>query len=85
MHNKSISWNQKVADCPLQTYLLEEPNQCQTNQIHLILLKRAKVIFKKVKRSDSIKDKYCKDNGIKLIRIPYTKIKDIGMILKEKI
>ena len=28
--------------------------------------------FKKVKENDSIKNKYCKNNNIKLIRIPYT-------------
>ena len=32
-------------------------------------------------RRDSIKNKYCKDNNIKLIRIPYTKFKKIKEIL----
>lgn len=28
--------------------------------------------FERTRRSDAIKDKYCQDNGIQLIRIPYT-------------
>jgi very-short-patch-repair endonuclease len=30
-------------------------------------------IFEKVQRRDAIKTKYCQDNGIKLLRIPYTR------------
>ena len=32
-----------------------------------------------------IKDEYCKEKGIELIRIPYTKKTKIPQILKEKI
>ena len=38
-----------------------------------------------LKNHDTIKDKYAIDNGIKLLRIPYTKIKSIDNILKEEI
>ena len=34
---------------------------------------------------DKIKDKYCEDNNIKLIRIPYWKFDDIQTILKDAI
>ena len=39
-------------------------------------------MFKKVKDHDKIKDRYCKKNGIKLLRIPYTRNKDIPTILE---
>ena len=41
--------------------------------------------FKKQKLRDSIKTKYCEDNGIKLIRIPYTDLDKIEEILKTEI
>jgi uridylate kinase len=41
--------------------------------------------LKKQKIKDSIKTKYCKDNNIKLIRIPYTEFKNIENILKKEI
>lgn len=37
------------------------------------------------KERDSIKSKYCLDNGIKLIRIPYYKLKDIDSILSKEL
>lgn len=37
--------------------------------------------FKRTKINDEIKSKYCSDNNIKLIRIPYTKLKNIEKIL----
>ena len=39
--------------------------------------------FKKLKLHDSFKDNYCKDNNIKLVRIPYTDIDNINEILKS--
>lgn len=39
--------------------------------------------FKKVKKRDAIKDQYCKDHGIKLIRIPYTDFDRIEEILEK--
>src|SRR5258708_7205594 len=38
--------------------------------------------FKKTKKNDKIKTKYCKDNDIKLIRIPYWNFDNIENILK---
>ena len=38
-----------------------------------------------VKKHDEIKNKYCHDNGIYLIRIPYTKINKIDEILKNEL
>lgn len=35
--------------------------------------------------NDTIKTLYCKNNSIKLIRIPYTDIKNIENILIEKL
>lgn len=41
--------------------------------------------FELVKKRDEIKNNYCKNNNIKLIRIPYNKIDNIHNILKEHI
>lgn len=41
--------------------------------------------LEKVKSHDLIKEQYCKDNGINLIRIPYTKINHISSILDEQL
>jgi len=41
--------------------------------------------FIKLQYNDKLKDDYCKLNGIKLIRIPYTSIKDIKLILDREI
>ena len=41
--------------------------------------------FKKVQKRDKIKTKYCKDNGIKLIRIPYWDYDNIEIILKKEL
>ena len=38
--------------------------------------------FKQQKNNDYIKNLYCKDNNINLVRIPYTKIENINEILK---
>mgnify|MGYP003516976219 CR=1 FL=1 len=40
--------------------------------------------FEETKIRDGIKNDYCKNNNIKLIRIPYTKLKNIENILKEE-
>ena len=39
--------------------------------------------FEQTKRHDKIKNKYCHDNSITLIRIPYTKFKNIEHILRN--
>lgn len=39
------------------------------------------VTLEEVKKKDQIKNAFCEDNNIKLIRIPYTKIKEIEEIL----
>ena len=42
--------------------------------------------YKKTQIKDEIKNKYCKDNGIKMIRIPYTiKFDDILPLLKNEL
>ena len=41
--------------------------------------------FKQQQINDDIKNKYCVSNNIKLIRIPYFKIKDITIILDEEL
>lgn len=40
------------------------------------------VKFKKVQERDEIKNNYCKDNNIKLVRIPYTNLNNIESILE---
>jgi len=47
-----------------------------------ISLKNANENFKKLIINDNIKNKYCKDNNIKLIRLSYLKLKYIVEILK---
>ena len=39
----------------------------------------------KGKCKDDIKNKYCKDNGINLLRISYKDMKNINEIIKQKI
>lgn len=41
--------------------------------------------FKEIQERDAIKNKYCKDNNIKLLRIPYTEFDNIEKILLEKL
>ena len=41
--------------------------------------------FKERKRRDELKNKYCKENDIKLIRIPYNSFKDIKSILLKNL
>lgn len=41
--------------------------------------------FETVKKHDEIKNKYCHENGIHLIRIPYTKANKIDEILKNEL
>lgn len=41
--------------------------------------------YEDVKRRDSIKTKYCKDNNINLLRIPYTEFDNIEKILSENL
>lgn len=41
--------------------------------------------FKLIKKHDKIKTKYCKDNNIKLIRIPYWEFDNVEKILKENL
>ncbi len=41
--------------------------------------------FKRTQSHDKLKNKYCQDNNIKLIRIPYYRYKDIEIILKNYI
>ena len=41
--------------------------------------------LEKTKMHDEIKEQYCKDNGLNLIRIPYTKINHINSILDEQL
>lgn len=45
----------------------------------------ANEIFKATKRRDNIKNIYCENNGIKLIRIPYTKFDNIHEILNNEL
>ena len=42
-------------------------------------------VLKKVKINDQIKNKYCKDNNINLLRISYLNLKNIEEILSEEI
>ena len=39
--------------------------------------------FNLIKKRDEIKNNYCKNNNIKLIRIPYSKSNEITSILEE--
>ena len=48
-----------------------------------ISLEKAKEIFERTKKHDTIKNNYCKENNIQLIRIPYWNKNLIKEILKE--
>jgi hypothetical protein len=52
---------------------------------HLIGIELSTEKFNKIKTRDKIKNKYAKDNNIRLIRIPYTKFDKIEEILKNEI
>ena len=39
--------------------------------------------FWAVQKRDAIKDQFCRENGIEVIRIPYTQLGDIPAILHE--
>ena len=41
-----------------------------------------KKAFKYTKTNDKIKNRYCVENKINLLRIPYTKLKEVELILK---
>lgn len=43
-----------------------------------------KNMFELIKKHDTIKEDWCKENGIKLIVIPYTKFKEIEEIIKKR-
>ncbi|MFH0334633.1 PDDEXK family nuclease [Clostridium perfringens] len=45
---------------------------------------RGNNIFKDTQKRDKIKNKYCKDNGINLLRIPYWELESIEDILDEE-
>lgn len=45
--------------------------------------KKDKEDLKNIKRRDKIKDDYCLRNNLKLVRIPYFKMKNIEEIIKE--
>ena len=48
-------------------------------------LQETKDNFQLTNRHDKIKTQYCIDNNIKLLRIPYTELKNITTILKENL
>lgn len=73
---------------PEQNILIEydgkqhfEPRKFSSN----VSDKKAEEVFNNIKRRDQIKNKYAKDNGIKLIRIPYYDFDRIEEILKDAI
>lgn len=39
--------------------------------------------FEKIQKRDAIKTKYCADNGIKLLRIPYTERANIDKVISD--
>ncbi len=43
------------------------------------------LIYKKIKHNDQIKNEYCKNNNIQLIRIPYWEFKNIEKILSKEL
>jgi hypothetical protein len=48
-------------------------------------VEKAKIRLKYLQDNDQIKNQYCLDNNIKLIRIPYWKVKEINSILSSEI
>ena len=61
-------------------YLLERLQNHQSVKEYIALEK-----FNLIKKHDNIKTQYCKDNNIKLIRIPYWDYKNIEKILVEEL
>ena len=47
--------------------------------------KQANIVFQNTVKNDAIKTNYCKQNGIKLIRIPYWNLNNIESILDKEL
>lgn len=82
----------KFADCKLKKELpfdfyLPELNLCieYDGILHFEDKFNSPEQFKLTKKRDNIKTKYCKENNIKLIRIPYWNLKKIEKILEKNL
>jgi very-short-patch-repair endonuclease len=82
----SLGKNNKVTKLPFDFYL-PNLNICieYDGRQHFMPVKRFGGVkrFLRVKKLDSIKDKFCVTNNIKLVRIPYTDKNNIESIIKN--
>lgn len=91
LHNIKYKQEKRFEDCknihclPFDFYL-EEFNTCiEFDGKHHFCDVNYEGQYEKVKFRDSIKDDYCKENNIKLIRIPYYERDNIEKIIEENI
>lgn len=98
-HNIRFSMQHRFYDCrdkiplPFDFYLYDYNIAIEYDgEGHYISIRRGKiseqdaeVILKNIKKRDDIKTKYCNDNGITLIRIPYWDRNNIENILNNKL
>ncbi len=98
-HNIRFEEQKRFAECidkdmlPFDFYLPDNNVLCEFDGRHHMMPidfagrgdEWAKKEFEKIQMHDAIKNKYCKDNGIKLIRIPYFEYANITEILNREL
>jgi len=92
-YNIPFEMQKRFKDCknqrtlPFDFYLPKHNTLIEVDEFHHFGIKHKSHIFDidfdKVKQNDSIKNKYCSDNYIRLIRIRYDELYDIKNILKS--
>lgn len=80
----------KILDCYLKDFnmVIEYDGQHHFEEVNFnnkMTEKQMKDNFENVKRRDKIKDDYCKENGIKILRIPYWNFDNIELILEKNL
>lgn len=91
---KEFSECKNIYPLPFDFYI-QQINTCieYDGEFHFMPVMRSKSMtkekaqenFEKLKIRDEIKNNYCKNNNIKLIRIPYTEFKNIEQILDTEL
>lgn len=98
-HNINFEEQKRFANCvdrdmlPFDFYLPEKNILCEFDGRHHMMpvdfagrgKEWAESEFERIKNHDAIKDKFCKENNIKLIRIPYTEYVNITQILDREL
>ena len=98
-HNINFEEQKRFTNCvdrdmlPFDFYLPDNNILCEFDGRHHMMpvdfagrgKEWAESEFERIKSHDAIKDKFCKENNIKLIRIPYTEYVNITQILDREL